>query len=367
VLAPTKSPARRLLVTAAAAALLLIGIALLFMELLAKYESQQCTVGAPGPVAGVPANLVPIYESAAARYGLGAEGPAMLAAVNYIETSFGRNLSTSSTGAEGWMQFEPGTWAQYGVSADPSKPGAPPNPYDPWDAIFSAANLLHSLGAPGNWWQAIYLYGGRNPAEADEATQLAARYYQQGLNRSGGSQPVFVSTGCGAAPGQYANPFAAAPHIVADRIDMGVDYTDVQPEPIGALGAGVVTYSQATDPGWGPFSCSEGHSGAVVYRLSDGPDAGRYVYVTEGLIPDVNAGQRVSAAQPIGTFAGCIEIGWASGPSPSPQAAADGQANGSGDPGENRTFCGQQMSDLIQSLGGPAGLTEGKPVVGSSC
>jgi hypothetical protein len=33
-----------------------------------------------------------------------------------VESNFGQNLSTSSAGAVGWMQFEPGTWALYGVT-----------------------------------------------------------------------------------------------------------------------------------------------------------------------------------------------------------------------------------------------------------
>jgi cell wall-associated NlpC family hydrolase len=56
------------------------------------------------------------------------------------------------------MQFEPGTWARYAVSADPAKPGAAPDPYDPWDAIYAAANDLHANGAPGDWPRAIYAY-----------------------------------------------------------------------------------------------------------------------------------------------------------------------------------------------------------------
>jgi hypothetical protein len=37
----------------------------------------------------VPQRLVPIYERAAAKYGLGPRGPAILAGVNWVETSFG--------------------------------------------------------------------------------------------------------------------------------------------------------------------------------------------------------------------------------------------------------------------------------------
>ena len=42
----------------------------------------------------------------------------MLAAINEVETDYGRDLSVSSAGAEGWMQFLPAEWAQYGVDAN---------------------------------------------------------------------------------------------------------------------------------------------------------------------------------------------------------------------------------------------------------
>ncbi|HVC07318.1 MAG TPA: lytic transglycosylase domain-containing protein [Solirubrobacterales bacterium] len=103
----------------------------------------------------VPSRLVPIYEQAASRYGLGAQGPSVLAAINKVETDFGRNMGPSSAGAIGWMQFEPSTWATYGVDAnsDGSK-----NPNDPWDAIFAAARYLRASGAPGGWQAAILSY-----------------------------------------------------------------------------------------------------------------------------------------------------------------------------------------------------------------
>jgi hypothetical protein len=38
-----------------------------------------------------------------------------------------------------------------------------------------------------------------------------------------------------------------------------------------------------------------------------------------------------------------------------------------GDAGANRTYCGQQMSDLLASTGALAGLAEGRPITGTSC
>ena len=62
------------------------------------------------PTSGVPPVLIPIYQRAAAAYGLGPQGPAILAGINEIETAFGTNLNVSSAGAVGWMQFMPSTW-----------------------------------------------------------------------------------------------------------------------------------------------------------------------------------------------------------------------------------------------------------------
>jgi hypothetical protein len=105
--------------------------------------------------AGEPA-LVAYYLAAAQRYGLGPDGYAYLAAINHVETTFGTNMATSSQGAIGWMQFEPGTFVTYGVAV--TNPGGQPDPYDPQDAIYSAANYLHASGAPGNWPAAIFSY-----------------------------------------------------------------------------------------------------------------------------------------------------------------------------------------------------------------
>jgi hypothetical protein len=105
--------------------------------------------------AGVPAILLPIYQRAATAYGLGPQGPSVLAAINGIETAFGTNLNVSSAGAVGWMQFMPETWAGYGVDANSDGVA---DPYDPEDAIHAAANYLKASGAPADWYNAIFAY-----------------------------------------------------------------------------------------------------------------------------------------------------------------------------------------------------------------
>ena len=100
----------------------------------------------------VPPFLLPIYQAAGIQYDVPWQ---ILAAINWVETDFGRNLSVSSVGALGWMQFMPSTWAAYGVDAtgDGVK-----DPYDPIDAIFAAARYLHAAGASRSLSGAVYAY-----------------------------------------------------------------------------------------------------------------------------------------------------------------------------------------------------------------
>jgi soluble lytic murein transglycosylase-like protein len=106
-------------------------------------------------ISGVPPVLIPIYHRASDAYGLGPQGPAILAGINAIETGFGQNLGPSYAGAEGWMQFMPETWAMYGVDANGDGVKDPNNPED---AIFAAARYLDAAGMPEDVWGAIFAY-----------------------------------------------------------------------------------------------------------------------------------------------------------------------------------------------------------------
>ena len=79
----------------------------------------------------------------------------LLAAINEVETDYGRDLNVSSAGAEGWMQFLPSSWATYGVDAngDGFK-----DPYNPADAIFAAARYLRAAGAATSLRGAVFSY-----------------------------------------------------------------------------------------------------------------------------------------------------------------------------------------------------------------
>ena len=77
----------------------------------------------------------------------------MLAAVNFVESAFGRMRNSSAAGAQGPMQFIPSTWDAYGMGGDVN---------DPHDAIMGAANYLSASGAPGDLTGALYAYNPSN-------------------------------------------------------------------------------------------------------------------------------------------------------------------------------------------------------------
>ena len=100
----------------------------------------------------IPPFLIPIYQAAGIEYQIPWQ---VLAGINEIETDYGRNLSVSSAGAVGWMQFLPSTWKEWGVDANGDGVA---DPYNPVDAIFTAARYLHAAGASGNLANAIFAY-----------------------------------------------------------------------------------------------------------------------------------------------------------------------------------------------------------------
>jgi soluble lytic murein transglycosylase-like protein len=102
----------------------------------------------PALPAGV---LLGYYHEAERRFGVAWH---VLAAVNFIESAFGRLRSESTAGARGPMQFIPATWKAYGMGGDV---------HDPHDAIMGAANYLQASGAPASYAEALYAY---NPSRS---------------------------------------------------------------------------------------------------------------------------------------------------------------------------------------------------------
>lgn len=149
----------------------------------------------------------------------------------------------------------------------------------------------------------------------------------------------------------FVNPIGRG--LTGERVDMGVDYGGHG--SLYAMGSGVIT--SIRNSGW---------PGGAFIGLH--LDSGQYMYYAEDIIPHVSIGQRVQAGQLVGTATGSggsgIEVGWAAPPGTGQtMAAAQGQAAKGSDPGAHPTAYGVSMSNLIKSLGGPAGKVSG-PITG---
>lgn len=89
----------------------------------------------------------------------------VLAAVNFVESAFGKLRSASAAGAQGPMQFLPSTWRTYGLGG---------NVHDPHDAILGAANYLRASGATLSIRRALYAYN-PSPLYVDAVLRYARR------------------------------------------------------------------------------------------------------------------------------------------------------------------------------------------------
>jgi membrane-bound lytic murein transglycosylase B len=87
----------------------------------------------------------------------------VLCAVNFVESKFGKLRSASAAGAQGPMQFLPGSWKRYGLSG---------NVHDAHDAILGAANYLHASGAPRDLRRALHAYN-PSPSYVDAVLRYA--------------------------------------------------------------------------------------------------------------------------------------------------------------------------------------------------
>ena len=99
-------------------------------------------IGAPRSAA----DLLGWYLDGQRRFGIRWQ---LLAAINFVETAFGKVRNTSGAGAQGPMQFEPSTWKRYGLGG---------NIESPRDAIFAAANYLAANGGRQDERGALFHY-----------------------------------------------------------------------------------------------------------------------------------------------------------------------------------------------------------------
>jgi murein DD-endopeptidase MepM/ murein hydrolase activator NlpD len=194
----------------------------------------------------VPIFLLPIYQAAGIQYGVRWE---VLAAINQIETNYGRNLNVSSAGAVGWMQFLPSTWKTWGVDANND---GKKDPYNPVDAIFAAARYLKAAGADSDVRKAIFAYN--HASWYVDSVMLRARLLA-------GYPPDFVGSLTGLTQGRFpvaahakyaddpqeqaaaarAKKTSAATHLVQDSAGRtGIDIFSAAGAPVVAVNDGKI-------------------------------------------------------------------------------------------------------------------------------
>lgn len=171
---------------------------------------------------------------------------------------------------------------------------------------------------------------------------------------SGSSILVARATAAGVAG--YINPLAGEGWGLG-RTDQGVDYLPDVPEPVRAIGNGVVVFSSTTTrwPG-GAF---------ISYQLTGGPKAGNVIYVAEhltGLAPEgasVMAGATIATAWPGYPW---TEWGWAACSGYLPAVQYDGAPDGTPMAG------GLAFARFMRALGAGTKMNPGPgPDVASSC
>ncbi|HEX4280043.1 MAG TPA: lytic murein transglycosylase [Solirubrobacteraceae bacterium] len=185
----------------------------------------------------------------------------VLAGINEIETDYGRNLSVSTAGAVGWMQFLPSTWQRWAVDANGDGVA---DPYNPADAIFTAARYLHAAGASKNIGQAVFAYN------------HAGWYVQSVLLRAqliGGMPKAMIGALTGLVEGHFP---VAAPAKYADGSVLKLAKTRVKTSnaavPVGSdpNSKGTAIYAKQGSP---VIAVNDGK----IVKIGDDAKLGRYI------------------------------------------------------------------------------------------
>ncbi len=240
-------------------------------------------------------------------------------------------------------------------------------------ALLAHADLMHAPAAPAGLRAATGPRAAAGPMTAD-----VPRDDQLGILAKAGSQPAATAAArdvltarvarhrarhaAPAAPAApqsaYLNPFRNVSGLLPERVDQGADFGGSG--PVYALGDAVITNAQGNNYGWPG-------GGWITYQLTDGPDAGKVVFLAEDVTPNVQAGQHVTSSTVIATmFNGGdgIESGWAqpTGFTAESQAPEAGGIDGNG---PFPTMIGMNFDLMLQSLGVPAGNNASQTAYGT--
>lgn len=273
------NPVLRALAGAAAAFLLVC--ALLFAAALGAMTGPNIRSGfrsgAPTGVAlaEIPADHLPIFLKAQEKHGV---SWAVLAAIAKVESDFGKNMGPSSAGAIGYMQFLPSTWEEYKQDGDGD---GVRDPYNPWDAVFTAAYYLKKNGFDSDPEGAIFKY---NHAwwYVRKVLAQAAAYSSMMLPAANGVWPLPPECRT------VTSPFGVRLHPVLGRhvFHEGVDIACPEGTPVYAALGGRVSHV-----GW------DGGFGLYVVINHPGSVRTMYAHLSSA---SVQPGQEVGMGQEVG-------------------------------------------------------------------
>jgi peptidoglycan DL-endopeptidase CwlO len=184
---------------AAATALIVVPVGLLlFVTVSPSAGTRGETVGGPSvqALADIPRDYLTLYvEAAQTCPGL---SWSVLAGIGTVESDNGRSdlpgvhSGANYAGAEGPMQFEPATFAEYAVDADQA---GRLSPYDPADAVYTAAAMLCANGAAtgttAGTERAVFAYNHSGSYVAD-VLAWAARYAMPAPTRAAAAAVAFA-------------------------------------------------------------------------------------------------------------------------------------------------------------------------------
>lgn len=250
--------AMRLLGAKAALILLLVAAAVIALGSVAAFIG--LTVAQAAALLGprglsVPPQQLQVMLAVEKEYGVPWQ---VLAAVAYVESSFGQNMGPSSAGAVGYCQFMPDTWAAYGRDED-GDGQADPMSYR--DCLPAVARFLLDHGWRNDdvnaQRQALYAYN-HDWGYVDRILLVAMSFGLGGLYVGGLQWPVPGHYGISSFYGQVDEARGPSPHT-------GIDIPAPEGTPVAAAAGGIVRWAGSDALCGNGVTISHGSDMATVY------------------------------------------------------------------------------------------------------